>query len=581
MTIMSYSQSEIESIKEEVVSKITNNNLNVVIQLKEAESIEHAEESISSFPHNERQIETSTSNRNTIINTPKSEISSLIEDTVVVKLPKKKLPKKTIGFAPNTTGLNRGVSAPPANDLPCNATTIPLPTNGTSSCVTQTGGNADATSDYYGGCIQPNHNSVWYKFEITAGNDYLTAQLNPLGANGKEIEALLISGNCTGSPAGYFVGTPSLIDDHCALSPFTFEFWDLTPGWYYLMFSTQPGSNLLSNFEICFTQSPEPEFVTGPEQDCFGAIPVCDMSYTQVNSYTGYWDTDEIPNGVNCLEGGEHNSVWYVFTPTSTGVFAFTLQTANDYDWALWDLTAIGGCGNVGTSAPLRCNYSATNGNTGMSASGGAASVGAIGLPWSTTLVVTEGHNYALLVDNYTGDANGYFLDFSASAASIADRPTADPPTGAKPTMTSVTSNCLSNTLVIEMSELVQCLTIRPQDFIITNTTTSTNFTSAIVSVTGQNCDANEYTKYIEITHNGSLTTGTYSITFAPTVILADKCGNVVNTASSVSFDYLGTLTLTSSAATVCYGASITLTAGGANGYNLYTINPGNMTDPR
>lgn len=498
-----------------------------------------------------------------------SDTSAVVKkDTIITK--KTRISKHKIY---RTESEPRGVMAP-TNDLPCNAELLDL-SSGT-DCFTQVGGNSGATIDYYGGCIQPNHKSVWYKFEITSGNDYLNVTIT--APAGKEMEAMIVQGNCTGSPDGYFVGAPTLIESHCALSPFNFEFYNLSPGWYYLMFSTQPGSNQIStDFDICFTQSPAPVFVTGPEQDCFGAIPVCDMTYTQDLSYTGYWLTDEIPNYFTCLTGGENNSVWYVFTPSTTGTFAFTLQTLNDYDWALWDLTAIGGCSNVGTSAPVRCNYSATTGNTGMSAAGVAASVGAGGLPWSTTMTVTAGNTYALLVDNYSSDPNGYVLDFSSSLASIADRP---PVTGAFPSMTSASVSCSSNTITITMSEYVKCISIREEDFILTNTTTTTDFSSAILTATGLNCATNELTNQIILTHDGSLTTGQYSITINASPILVDKCDNLINTASVVNFNYLSSLTLTPSASTICSGSSVVLTANGANGLNIYTINPGGLTDP-
>ena len=34
--------------------------------------------------------------------------------------------------------------------------------------------------------------------------------------------------------------------------------------------------------------------VTGPEQDCDNATPVCQQTYNQANSYTGYGSTQEV-----------------------------------------------------------------------------------------------------------------------------------------------------------------------------------------------------------------------------------------------------------------------------------------------
>ena len=106
-------------------------------------------------------------------------------------------------------------------------------------------------------------------------------------------------------------------------------------------------------------------FTTGPEQDCSGAIPVCQQTYTEANSYTGYGSVQEVYN--TCLGGGENYSVWYVFTVQNSGDFSFTIQTQNDYDFALYDITTIG-CSGVPTATPVRCNYSANHGNTGSGA---------------------------------------------------------------------------------------------------------------------------------------------------------------------------------------------------------------------
>src|ERR1700741_2664781 len=52
--------------------------------------------------------------------------------------------------------------------------------------------------------------------------------------------------------------------------------------------------------------------VTGPQQNCNGAIPVCNSAYTQTSSYTGHGTIQEVSN--TCLGTQETNSVWYVFT---------------------------------------------------------------------------------------------------------------------------------------------------------------------------------------------------------------------------------------------------------------------------
>ena len=159
---------------------------------------------------------------------------------------------------------------------------------------------------------------------------------------------------------------------------------------------------------------------TGIEQDCDGAISVCSQSYTQSTSYTGFGSTQEVNYG--CMEGSETNSVWYIFTAQTSGNFGFQLNTIIDYDWSLFDITTVG-CSGIPASLPIRCNFSATEGSTGMDGTGTNPSESDIGSPFSTELAIVAGETYALIIDNWTGDLTGYSLDFTTGGgyASITD----------------------------------------------------------------------------------------------------------------------------------------------------------------
>jgi|GEM_PF-1889844 len=485
-------------------------------------------------------------------------------DTPIIRNSHVKIPKEVI--MKGARAPEDGTKVNSVNDLICNAIVI-----GDDDCYTQTDGNSNCTSDYYGGCVPPNNPSIWFKTTIVGPNDYLRVDVTCVA--GRLMEVLLCSGTCA---------NPVIVASECQWSPFSFQFYDLVPGDYFLMFATQPGvGNEIPAFTICFDQMIAPVLITGPEQDCAGAIPVCDLQYIQTNSYGGYWVTDEIPNYQTCLLGGENNSVWYVFTPQTNGNLSFTINTVKDYDWAIYNLTAIGGCSAIPSSVPALCNYSDDYGITGATTTISAVPRSNIATdpPMMNGMAVTAGNTYVLIVDNYTGDGTGYTLDFATSTASIADRP---PATGAYPSMTSGSVNCTSNSITVNMSEYVQCITIRPADFVLTNTTTATNFTANITSVTGVNCATNELTNQLIITHDGTLTTGHYELTINAGPILADKCGNIIQVPGIISFDYLGNLTLTATPATICYGASTSLDANGADGapsLTTYTLSPGGLTN--
>lgn len=467
--------------------------------------------------------------------------------------------------------LTKGTKAAPANDSICNAITIPLD----GSCLTGQG-TAGATGDYYGGCIEPSSQTVFYTFTVTAPNEYVTVEIKNPVPSGSEVQIFLMDGTCT---------SPSGISTQCQLTPIVFDLYNMTPGTYFLMVATQPGvGNELTSFEICTTQGPMPTLIEGPEQDCFGAIPVCSQTYTQDISYVNYWDTDEIPNGQTCLYGGENNSVWYVFTAQVNGNLAFMINTVYDYDWALYNLTAIGGCAAIPTSVPVLCNYSDNPGPTGTT---GVNATIPRSEPWNGSEImdgipVTAGTTYVLIIDNWTGGATGYTLDFGAGSPVI-DNPGGAPPTGEYPHMHSATASCTANTILITMNELVNCLTVSPNDFILTNTTTSTDFTSAITQVSGYNCSSSNgaLTTQIQITHNGTLTSGVYEIEINTNPVLEDKCGNKIIAGGTVTFNYLSNITLTATPSTICIGATtVDLDANGVDGLGLtYTLNPGGLTN--
>ena len=370
---------------------------------------------------------------------------------------------------------------------------------------------------------------------------------------------------------------PSGISTQCETAsgsgPLTFEFYNMAAGTYFLMVSTNPGvGNILTNFDICGTQSLAPPLAVGPEQDCYGALPVCNQIYTQNLSYSGFWDTDEIPDGTTCLYSGENNSVWYIFTAQTNGDFSFMLNTVKDYDWALYNLTAIGGCSAIPTSTPVLCNYSDDYGNTGATLPVDAAIPRSE--PWNGPatmpgIPVTAGTTYVLIVDNWTGDANGYTLDFGSS----------DVVDVTKPFMVSASASCTDNTIMLTMNEEIKCLTVSPNDFILTNTTTGQNFTGAITQIIGYNCWAGGYATQIQITHNGTLTSGVYQITINTSPVLADKCDNIINAGSTINFNYLASITLTPNVTMLCDPGTVNFTATGApqNQANIYNLNPGNL----
>ena len=312
--------------------------------------------------------------------------------------------------------------------------------------------------------------------------------------------------------------------------------------------------------------------VTGPEQNCSGAIFVCAQSFTQSTSYTGPGSVQELNS--TCLLTNETNSVWYTFTAQTSGTFGFLLSTLKDYDFALYNITSIG-CSGVSSATPVRCNFSGTLGNTGMNAATAvtelpALSTNSSGAPISSGISnMVAGQTYVLVIDNYSGDATGYTLTFNGTA-SITDviPPTINPPS-------SVVNNC-NGTFNLAFSEPVQCSSIAANgtDFSLTGG-------GVITSVTGINCSSgtsltNSVTIAYTVPGSGTYTLGVKVGSDGNTIL--DKCNNAMATVQTVTLNTLNALTLTASVSQICTGGSpVTLTVSGApnNISNIYTLNPG------
>lgn len=207
--------------------------------------------------------------------------------------------------------------------------------------------------------------------------------------------------------------------------------------------------------------------ITGPEQDCFNAIPVCNGVYIQTNSYTGEGSvTGEIDPLRSCLGRGERNNVWYIFTVRSSGNLAFTITPINinnDYDWAVFNLTGRS-CSDIRNGGlEVSCNYSSTSGTTGATVPGGLSRQDASGTPFNGLIPVLAGETYVLNVSNFDSvDQEGYRLDFTSSTAEIFDQAAPVFQSAQLPTL------CEAGRVIARFSENVLCSSVSPDDFRLT-----------------------------------------------------------------------------------------------------------------
>lgn len=300
---------------------------------------------------------------------------------------------------------------------------------------------------------------------------------------------------------------------------------------------------------------------TGPEQDCNSAIPVCQNVYTTSTSYSGVGSNDEIPSN-SCLGSNEKNSVWYTFSTSSSGNLAFQINpnsSSDDYDFALYDITG-NNCSGIASGAitPIRCNFSATSGQTGLSSSGSNASEPASGINQSTVLSTTPGKTYVLIISNYSSSQSGYTLDFSSGTASIFDV--------TPPTISGVTAPCGSSTIVFNASEQIKCSTIAANgsDF----TITGTGGPYVVTAAAGQNCGSN--TAQINLTISPALSgAGPWTVgvvTGSDGNTLLDACGNAM-APQTLTFTTVPPTVTISGPTSVCKGVVFALTASSASSY--------------
>lgn len=305
--------------------------------------------------------------------------------------------------------------------------------------------------------------------------------------------------------------------------------------------------------------------ITGPEQDCPNAIPVCQNIYNQPNSYTGYGSQQEVPTS-SCLGVRERNSVWYILTIQTSGNLAFNITPVNmseDYDFALYNMTGKN-CSDIVTGAApeVRCNFSADPGVTGLSSAGTNPSEPASGPRFSTILPVTAGQTYVLVIDNYSQSQNGYTLDFSPSTAVIFDN--------VPPMPVSTVTPCGVGTLTLQMSEAVLCSTIASNgsDFLISGPGGPFTVTSA----SGVLCGTQ--TSQITINFTPALTIGSpYTLTIKTGTdgnTLQDLCGNFTPVNTTLNFTATPPPASINAPSNVCKNSAFTLTAypGGATSYS-------------
>lgn len=282
------------------------------------------------------------------------------------------------------------------------------------------------------------------------------------------------------------------------------------------------------------------------EQDCTGAIPVCEGFYNQTDGYTGTGDIDnELPPGfLSCLPI-DANSVWYTFTVESSGMLSFTLSpngVDSDYDWVLFDFST-GSCDDISNddSFIVSCNSYGDiffNGPTGISSdSGGIGNSNGPGNlngpAFNQDVSVTEGETYLLYIQDWSGNSEGYTLDLTESTASIFDN---EPPE-----ISDVQTDCTGD-VTVTMSESINCDNLEANDFNILDNGTLYSPVTVISECEPTLNSVSEFTLVfddgVEFTVNSNLI---LEISQGEG-LLNDDCGNIIE---NLTFNFISSDNLT------------------------------------
>jgi gliding motility-associated-like protein len=224
---------------------------------------------------------------------------------------------------------------------------------------------------------------------------------------------------------------------------------------------------------------------------------------------------------------------WYKFTCFKGGTLGFLIQPNNnsdDYDWQIFDITGKNPS-DVYTDASLfvSCNWSGITGPTGANATGSKQnSCAGTNYPNISSMpTLIQGHNYLMMVSNFSISQAGYKLSFGGGTSSITDTVT--------PKMLNATVACTGQSISLKLNKLMKCKSIDPDgsDFSISNSSVS------ITGATGVNCTTGFDMDSIVLTLNNPLPPGYAYITAklgSDGNTILDNCDNGIAAGDTIGF---------------------------------------------
>ncbi|MGF2410851.1 gliding motility-associated C-terminal domain-containing protein [Ferruginibacter sp.] len=166
------------------------------------------------------------------------------------------------------------------------------------------------------------------------------------------------------------------------------------------------------------------------------------------------------------------NSLWYKFHCYQAGTFGFLITPVNggdDFDWEIMDITGHPVGDVYTTELRVSLNLSGQTGATGCTATGISdvnCGGGNAGTQFNKLINLVAGHDYLMMVNNWSSSGQGYNIDFSGTAV-LTDN--------SLPAVTDVSVvGCDASKLKVTFSEDILCTSISPatnSEFSVTNGT--------------------------------------------------------------------------------------------------------------
>ena len=270
------------------------------------------------------------------------------------------------------------------------------------------------------------------------------------------------------------------------------------------------------------------------------AYPVCGLSVFHEDRVTNCTGPDVARSGCSVTVTSS-SSFWYKFTCYQTGTLGFLISgisPSDDYDWGLYDITGRNP-NDVFTDASLQVSLNLygvssstaqfTNSPTGCKA-GATGNVHCEGSasgnsPFNAMPTITVGHDYLLMVTNYTKSTSGYDLSFSGGTASITDPK--------EPHLQSSRAICDGTQAVIRTNKRMKCVSLSTDG---SEFTISPNV-ATVIGATGYGCASGFDMDSVILTLSNPLPPGNYTISIKNGTdlnTLKDNCDRLIPVGESV-----------------------------------------------